>query len=335
MLTAYDIASREHDLQIQKNENLKFGFVAGDPDNYYPLSMGDGTARLMPGPEFNSFLYRGQTDYFSPCLPSIYRGKQSKTDILIKWMKILQFKQIVSQHPAIPDFTAKRILGNSLAIDYTGIAQHYGLATELLDFTSSPWVAAFFATTEFDQSTQRYYPARQNNKGLFYRLRLDKLSGFSQDQVEILGFQPFKRPTMQKAFSCCIKQGKDLHKMHFVEYEFFKHDYRFAEKIYEKFEGGDALHTPCPVSKRADEINKQETFQSSIFEDALKIIDINPDQKDNILSDLHSKGINITDSVKPYCFTEAELAELKQEWEQIKQTMRFSIRPVVELKQSG
>ncbi len=332
--TAYEIACREHEMQIKRNENLKYGLVPDDPDGFFVLSMGDGTAKLMPGPEFNQFLFRGQIECHRPCLSSIFRGEPSQIDLFIKWMKILQFKEVLLLHPAISEFQKTKLLGNCLLVSFEGLAQHYHLDTELMDFTSCPWVAAFFASTRYDEIAHKYYPVnKEGQNGVFYRLALNKMRGFSPKSVDIIGAQPLRRPTVQRAFSFRVKYGEDLHKKIGMEYQLFRHDYKTAQKIYEKFEGGDALYSFCPVAKKAAAVSDQKIFSSSILDATSSIYGWDKDTRDNLMTELESRGIRVFTNIEPYSFSKSELVKMRCEWEEIKQSLerKIFIRPVLEL----
>jgi len=211
MQTAWDIASQEREAQMKTNKGHPLGLVTGSSDDFHAIAFEGGYFKLMPGPEFNQWIFRGQEKYFNPCKPSMYRGGKDKLDFFIDRLRCVQFEHVLYEHPAIVDCQNELIvMGNHLWIDYEGLSQHYGLPTELMDFSSNPWVAAFFAVSWFDIESQRYVPITSGSEdGVFYRLNL-AMDVMEPDKrvSEIVGMQPLVRPGKQKAFSVRVKKGR-------------------------------------------------------------------------------------------------------------------------------
>lgn len=335
MLTVYEIALREHERQLQINKNHKYGLISDDPDGFYALSSDNVTAKLMPGPEFNPFLYRGQTRRYAPCRPSIYRDDSTfNANIFIKWMKLVLFKNIMSLHLAISEFKKATICGYRLSVNYEGLAQHYGLDTELMDFTSCPWTAAFFACTKYDEATRKYYPIEDiDENGIFYRLNLKKIKGFNPETVDIIGVQPLRRPIAQKAFSFRVKFGEDLHRTNGIEYQMFKHDSKAATKIYERFEGGDVLFSFCPVARMVSEISTQKVFSEDILGETLNMCRGHDINRSHLMAELKSREIKLTKSEDLYSFSQSDIDKMNIEWHKTKQLLedKVFVRPILEL----
>ena len=83
-------------------------------------------------------LYRGQSSYYERCLPSLYRRKWSDLQKLERLVQIEDFKTILNDNPEIKDE-----IEGGLAVNYIGLAQHYGIETNVIDLTNSFGVAAF------------------------------------------------------------------------------------------------------------------------------------------------------------------------------------------------
>nr|WP_288102548.1 FRG domain-containing protein [Halomonas sp.] len=329
--TAYEIANNERARQLEKNENLPFGMESGDPDGLYALEMGGCTAKLMPGPEFNDKLYRGQSEIYNPCRPSLYRDSLSLSERVINKMRFLQFKENIKDLPNIIQFSNAKILHYRLFVDYCGLAQHYGLNTPLLDFSSDPFVAAFFATTYYDCERRKYFPIEDgSHKGIFYCFDLKLSKGFSPTQADIVGAQPFFRPIKQKAFSVKVSENNCLHQNPNVMYQEFRHDKEASHKIYELFEGGNVLIPQDPVSDMADKVRVQEEFSEDVFVRSLSFLNME-DSADRLRQDILRKGIAIVEASTNYSFSTEDLVLVNNAWEEIKADIdsRLCIRPVL------
>jgi hypothetical protein len=65
----------------------KFGIAMDTTfDNFIALDIGNNKFKLMPSPEFNFYLYRGQNNNHKPCVSSIDR-ESSKEKRLINHLK--------------------------------------------------------------------------------------------------------------------------------------------------------------------------------------------------------------------------------------------------------
>jgi len=55
------------------------GIVTDDLEALHTISDEDGSVRLLSGNEFSHYLYRGQLEEYTPCLPSLGRLNLLKT----------------------------------------------------------------------------------------------------------------------------------------------------------------------------------------------------------------------------------------------------------------
>jgi hypothetical protein len=122
---------------------------------------------------------------------------------------------MLKQYPQVKFFEEQ-----NLNIDYLGLAQHYGLETNVLDLTSSIDVALFFAMCEYNGDSHMYQPKSDNTKqyiGYLYAFPfILSLMGYEQDiqrkarVVKPIGLQPFPRPGAQRGFSIHIEKGGEF-----------------------------------------------------------------------------------------------------------------------------
>ena len=79
-------------------------------------------------------------------------------------IQMSDFKAILQENPQIKDLERAGLL-----VNFEALAQHYGIATNMMDMTNSPLVAAFFATTGYDAVSDSYYPILHTvSKGVIY-----------------------------------------------------------------------------------------------------------------------------------------------------------------------
>lgn len=87
------------------------------------------------------FLFRGQTKDFGKCLPSLYReeDKQTAPYLFLERLREVEFTELIKKHPVVKGFFDR----HHFTVDFIGLAQHYGLKTDVLDLTNDLDVALF------------------------------------------------------------------------------------------------------------------------------------------------------------------------------------------------
>ena len=207
----------------------RFNFVSEEKDR--------NAVHLMPTSQSPFTYYRGQSRYYEPCLPSLFRRDKngqlpSEVEIAYNRLKICEFSLLLDTHPVF-----REVCRNTL-VNYVTIAQHYGLTTEYLDITNSKWVAAFFAATGYDASTDTYYPVGRDYAegfGVMYIADLDMVD-MNEEYFEkngVIGFQYFARPTKQSSFGYKMGKGEDFNASPYFKKVFFRHDLEASTIVYD------------------------------------------------------------------------------------------------------
>ena len=217
--------------------NLRFG-------TFEAVLTGNGNEKCLI-PEVGSvhYLYRGQNREFVPCLPTIYRGDTGDVDVFLSRMKLVAFKRLLDRHPVVERFFKR----HNFLVSVEGLAQHYGIETEILDLTSSLDVALFFAVWIYNSETDSYdYYREGEHNGILYvfdpfydnepapPLFLDR---YMNGLIKPIGFQVFQRPSVQYGYGLCLRKGKSV-KCWMYEIEFSAEESKF---YYDLFNGGKDL----------------------------------------------------------------------------------------------
>lgn len=207
-----------------------------------------GRIKLMPGSPSGMTLYRGQNQFYNVCKPSIFRNLTS-CDILKERLKISEFVCLIDSHPIVNDF-----ISSGFEVDITGLAQHYGLKTEVLDITNNKWIAAFFASTKYINGSYEMLDSSYFNKiGILYVLE-NVQNGLNED-LNVIGAQPFERPTRQNAFSLTLKEEQDFNEINGLKIVPFRHNINAEKIVYDMFYNSKRIFPDDLLIDVVNEIN--------------------------------------------------------------------------------
>lgn len=272
---------------------------------------------IKPSLAHNKFLFRGQSEFFEPCVPNMFRDKKKVANhqYVDDVIQINELEILLRQHPLVKLFEQGFYLLYEFfrfRVDYDGLSQHYYNRTPLLDLTSDMEVAKFFAVTWFNMEKDCYEKYTGNKLGVlyYYDLAADAFSvrPGRDYMVETIGKQPFMRSGNQSGFLIRLDDKKNFNELPEVRYVFFRHDQNITNRIFADSENGnkympqEMLRTHW-YTRMSDEKTKKE-----ISTEALKLNFENNKHVSHrsILKQLRSKGFHISSKNKPH-FTEEEL----------------------------
>lgn len=216
-------------------------FTSSSSELVFGVESRTGHYRLIPGPEFSPRLYRGQTQDFGCCKPSLYRRQLSDLDRWYWIAKVGELACALTNHPALDELMRTQIEGLRFDLDFGAIAQHFGYPTSFLDFSRSKDVAMFFATCEWRKDRGEYRPA-EPGRALLYTV--DLRSAWLDDSARSLlpmGGEPFCRPETQSAFALELGPHDDLADLPWVTREEIDRTEELAREYWERFDGGRKL----------------------------------------------------------------------------------------------
>lgn len=197
----------------------------------------------------HKFLFRGQSEFYSPCVPNMFR--KGDEDYFLKYtIFTCEMQLLLQSHPLVRLFEEGIELFNDsfrFEINYGGLSQHYYNRTQFLDLTSDIEAAKFFGVTTFDFSNNKYIPYNGDSLGVLYyydiepdALVLNKNNGY---QLSAIGKQPFMRSGAQHGYLLAMEKGLDFNLLPQVRYVFFKHNPTITQRIYESSRKGELYQT--------------------------------------------------------------------------------------------
>lgn len=220
-----------------------FGAVTEtNSDLLVAIQTSDQHFRFMPGPEFSPRLYRGETAFHNPCVPSVFRDGIRPIDRCFAIGKWIELSALMDHHPATHDLKACRIGDLSFDLNIEAIAQHYGFRTRLMDFSRSKDVAMFFATCQYDAVTESYAPMRKGT-AVLYTVDLKGLIDHRKCDASFLplGLEPLPRPEAQRALAVRLNPGESLNDMPWVSRQELEVTPELSQRYFDMFDGGAKL----------------------------------------------------------------------------------------------
>lgn len=244
-------------------------------------------------------LYRGQSAIYHPCKPSLYRGTWTKEQLFERQIQLNDFKSILHANPQIKDLE-----DNDLFVNYEALAQHYGIATNMMDMTNSPLVAAFFATTGYDPIVDRYYPILHTvSKGVIYFSPTGSLMNFSnRNRIWPIGQEALRRPGEQRAFAMTMDEQSDFNMLAFP----FWHDPHSSLKVWDMTHGGQLLFPYDPMAEKVRVMKKYKIYSLDGLNKAYESDKDFADSLDKARQIMEGKGCSFVNNL-PFAYTNAEI----------------------------
>jgi hypothetical protein len=256
---------------------------------------------------FNSY-FRGQNEYYDNCCPTIYRNKdkKSKIDRFICRLRSSEFELLLRTHPFVKKVFDEGLLLNhpggeelvSLKVDYLGLAQHYGFDTDMMDFTGSKWVAAFFAVSK--QVNGRFVPVNSDGYGVLYRYS-EPPDAFifengiikTEKKFSVIGLQPFKRPGEQKGYSLKMTEDENLNSLRSIQKYFFRHDRMASEIILNRMNKGKSLFPYDELEVLSRKIKQSNKLSLQAFNLAIEKYPVENFDKEMLKQACYDRNIKI------------------------------------------
>lgn len=240
------------------------------PNKFEKVRNDKGKYILIPTTIDHSFVFRGQTEFHDPCLPTLYRKELTEVEELLERLRCCEFEVYLKQLPQVKAFEQ-----NNFSIDYLGLAQHYGLKTEVIDFTNSLDVALFFAMCNMSPDEKTFTPQQEDKEyvGYIYAVGTtefgqgpNEVKSLFDGRLTAIGMQPFYRPGSQRGFGLHMEKGESMTGL-LYSFSYTKSD---SEFIHSSFLQGDVLWHEDDISMTAREIRTSKLFSYTAMNLAFK-----------------------------------------------------------------
>jgi hypothetical protein len=271
---------------------------------------------LIPTGKSNK-LFRGQNRYYEECKSTLYRSV-SDENLLHSYLQIEELKILLESHPIINDLIYNKFYHPKISepikfsVDYQGLAQHYGIATDMLDFTRDKWTAAFFATSINEDG--KYRPVDPEKGGYIYGVLYVSDDVFNEN-LQPIGLNYFNRPGVQEAYVYHLKQQEDLNLKSDIRKMFFRHDYKSSFTVFSMNQQGKALFPQDSLVDMVKNITQNKIYSliASVKCKASHYSHLSNDEYNDLL-----QSYNIKIQTKPLkYFSEKDISMEWQKWQQV------------------
>lgn len=258
-------------IQDNLNDSQMGKFFLPPINKFEKVRNSKGEYLLVPTSIDHSYVFRGQTEFYDKCLPTLYREETITDDeIFLERLRCCEFELYLKQYPQVHAFEQNRF-----NIDFLGLSQHYGLKTDVIDLTNSLDVALFFAMCKMSSDGKSFLPQQEDKNyiGYIYAVGVLDIACRPNEKVSLfdgklcaIGLQPFYRPGNQRGFSLHLEKGESLTGL-LYSFSYTKQD---SENIYEYFNKGNQLWYEDDISVAARAIKHTKRFSYNALNLALK-----------------------------------------------------------------
>lgn len=234
-------------------------------DCFVMTKLQSGRFSLKPNLKRRKYLFRGENTFHATNVPNMFRsGAQRFTCESVAYQEMFL---VILSHPLVQLLDLGITMGKRkcvFEVNLWGLTQHYYNKTSLLDLTSDPAVASFFAVTSYDAANDCYYPVTTEGEGILYYYDLDVKTSFQSTPEHIagnlntIGLQIFPRCGAQRGFLLNMEKGQNFNDFSETNYVRFRHDAEISKRIFDEFEGGKKLF-PDDILQAHWKSRKKET----------------------------------------------------------------------------
>ena len=239
---SYNIPWANGRITLQKNDLPSNGFILNQ--------LASGRFSWKPNLYRRKFLYRGQSQYYDHCCPTLFRDEK-KTYYLDDVIWNIEMGLLIKSHPLA------KLLGEGVwmlhdpfvfEMNTYGLCQHYYNKTSLLDLTSDIKAAQFFAVTDYKRDDAKgidQYSVHKDNGqlGVLYYYELIMPDAFQpkngQYHLTGIGKQVFMRSGQQHGFLLNMPRGINFNQLPQTHKVFFRHDDALSQRLFDEAHGGE------------------------------------------------------------------------------------------------
>lgn len=269
--------------------------------------------RMAAAPMPMSPLFRGESEFHERCLPSLYRREWTKLETLERQIQLEDFKLMLQVNPEI-----REMEDAGLMVNYNGLAQHYGIETNILDLTNSFLVAAFFATTTYDALQDVYKPILHTvSSGVIYFFPTGGLMNFGlETPIWPIGLEALRRPGEQRGFGIEMDEHRnDLN--HYLDAHAFRfwHSPRASLEIWKRTKGGMELFPYDPMAEKVRNMRKYRIYSEKGFRIAYDKVGLLRENIIEVHNQLIHDGCTFVEGL-PFAYTGMEIDYIHELYKQ-------------------
>lgn len=321
----YDLSCRRFRISWASPNVAYYAGPTVRPDGFVVNQLQSGRFSMKPCLVGNKFLFRGQSEFYPECLPSLLRPKKDAdgnkyVPLMSREVMTDELQILLEKHPVVAMLERGLELFHDRFIfemNYLGLSQHYGNPTPYLDLTSSMEVAKFFAVTTFNTARDAYEIYTGTEPGVLYFYNLEPDAFMERDgrdqRLTTIGKQVFMRSGNQYGFLLKMKEGQDFNRLPETRKVFFRHRRDITDRIFRESHNGD-LYKPAELI--GDIWRRRTGGDLYVSNEAVRRCSRRIGKSRNkIVAELRKEGIRIV-SESP-AFTPSELESLRRDAGQI------------------